>query len=1569
MTEDRFPIQNLGTSQPARPGPDSGRCAPARAAFGRFGAALRVALCLLLLALLWPVSESGAWLWSKKDKPGGPDLLRPGALAPAFEDLELGRWEKAAQGFWQFRQGKEAHEEGMVSAGFGLARSLLCLGLRQAATEYFVDIARDSLDLDLSIRALAELEAITRQEGFDEETIVEELLYEKDFSALPDPLHDFVHYYQAWMDFRNGYPSWAENHLRNMKGESVYAQRGRILRALWALKEGDPNRCRSLLEELLASPGIDPAVANEARKALARVLYEQEDFEGAYRLYREIDAPETTLADVILEEAWTKYRQQDFRKAMGLLVAFSAPAFQNLFKPEQDTLKALIYMQFCHYRAARSAMGEFEARYGKTLERIRNRADLSEDPEASRILQAAPNAFGGNPRLEGPSGKAREQWPDTMRTHLGASMPAERRLRKGRLSRRKARPVPQKKALGLILALLCFSWSAPAMARPGETNENERLLRQLDLDLESVDEAIEGTRTLIEQSMHRPYLPDLYMRLAELYVAKSRILYHRKRLEDPTASKALVALDANLLKSKAIDLYAKILEEFPQYAHPDKVLFFMAHEYREMGVYDKMLDAYMRLVERYPQSPYRFEAHLMIGDHHFDTMNLDKAEASYRTILEAPESHVHGMARYKMAWCHINRNRYPEAVELLESLVADPRYDEQKTEIDVYKKMNLRREALVDLAYCYTEVRKPEEALEYFARLADSKSLYLAVLDKLGQRYFLKEDWASAGRVYAKILSLCRDITRAPEYAEKLFACAQKARTLDKPDENVRLLVRTLADIEYDWRMPDEAKMKWRKDLELYARDMATRLHVEAKEKKDPVLAGQAADAYKHYLAFFREGAFSRDLLHNQAEALFLAKRYFKAAEAYEKLASATQPEEAGLRRDFLYDAIVAYQRALKEEEGLDDLQKLEARQALRQIGGTYLASYPGGEEAPEVAFNVAWVAYEQGDYGTALSGFKDFLHQYPQSPEAKAAGHLILDIHKSLDNIEGLVADARSLLEDRRISDPGFRKEIEAILVASERRLLEEVTVKVKDDVEGSESVLVALGTQAQDTGLRETALYNLFVVNKQARQIPRALEAGRKLLDAFPQSEHRGDVESTLAHFCFEAADFAGAAAWSERAAQSVQAEEQAEHWLRAAKLYGWMGEIPASIGSYRKALSLVGTEKRLEAQKDLLERLEEAGAWRAAAETSASLMAEEPGQPRWTVRYGNALLRQGRSAEAYGAFEKALAQYRQKAGPTGGASAEDKASFAEARFRLAERDLETFRSVSLKSGALDNSVVQKKMNALQALEAASLEVAQIASPRWTIASLDLAARANEDLVSFLLGTPVPEDLTLPQKQQYVQLLQEKVQPYRDKARQYRQAALEKAYELGIFCPKVLACHRSLHPGEPLPAIARRQGVSRGPGAGEKSQPTSSIIQSLYADPGNSSLLLPLAFAHAAEGKPGLASLVLLRLLERNPREARAENLLGLLHLLQGQDAEAYACFRKALEFDSALAEAKANLVVLYSAYGNDRLAKASLDELAARRALATLDPRAVHPDFSSLASRFSAVAMQGPSKGDPP
>lgn len=351
----------------------------------------RIVFLLALLLLFLCLEEALGWPWSPK---GGDAVLlpeTPEGLQPALAQMEAEEWDKAMVGFWVFMADKQGHEEGYSLAQLDMAKAAHALGLKQLATETYAEIVRSSMDRAITLQALDALEKLTHEAIYDEQTIVEEVLYEKEFGTLPeDKLNNFVHYYQALMDYRNGYPRWASNHVEKLEGKDEYFYRARILEALWALKEEKIESCRNILESVAEEPGLDKTVRNEAKKALARVLYEQGDFRDAYRLYREIDASELTLADVILEEAWAKYREKDYRKAMGLLVAFNAPSFERLFKPEQYLLKTLIFMQFCHYGAAQEALATFQGRYGDVLACIRQRGDLNENPQASRILKELP---------------------------------------------------------------------------------------------------------------------------------------------------------------------------------------------------------------------------------------------------------------------------------------------------------------------------------------------------------------------------------------------------------------------------------------------------------------------------------------------------------------------------------------------------------------------------------------------------------------------------------------------------------------------------------------------------------------------------------------------------------------------------------------------------------------------------------------------------------------------------------------------------------------------------------------------------------------------------------------------------------------------------------------------------------------------------------------------------------------------------------------------------------------------------------------------------------------------------
>ena len=53
----------------------------------------------------------------------------------------------------------------------------------------------------------------------------------------------------------------------------------------------------------------------------------------------------------------------------------------------QYLLKTLIYMQFCHYRAAQDTLLAFHMRYGGILKLVKGRQEISQDPQARQILE------------------------------------------------------------------------------------------------------------------------------------------------------------------------------------------------------------------------------------------------------------------------------------------------------------------------------------------------------------------------------------------------------------------------------------------------------------------------------------------------------------------------------------------------------------------------------------------------------------------------------------------------------------------------------------------------------------------------------------------------------------------------------------------------------------------------------------------------------------------------------------------------------------------------------------------------------------------------------------------------------------------------------------------------------------------------------------------------------------------------------------------------------------------------------------------------------------------------------
>ena len=161
----------------------------------------------------------------------------------------------------------------------------------------------------------------------------------------------------------------------------------------------------------------------------------------------------------------------------------------------------------------------------------------------------------------------------------------------------------------------------------------EDSVARLQRNIAKVRHAIESTQQLIGRARGQPYLPDLYLRLAELYVEEAKYHYYIAYEGTKRRERAVTSVQARLLKDQAVAVYNRIMREFPDFRDADKVLFSIAHEQRELGNYDDMLRTLQRIVDDFPKSAYRNESLLVIGDYHFDKNELPEAERFYRLIL------------------------------------------------------------------------------------------------------------------------------------------------------------------------------------------------------------------------------------------------------------------------------------------------------------------------------------------------------------------------------------------------------------------------------------------------------------------------------------------------------------------------------------------------------------------------------------------------------------------------------------------------------------------------------------------------------------------------------------------------------------------------------------------------------------------------------------------------------------------------------------------------------------------------------------------------------------------------
>ena len=1131
-------------------------------------------------------------------------------------------------------------------------------------------------------------------------------------------------------------------------------------------------------------------------------------------------------------------------------------------------------------------------------------------------------------------------------------------------------------ALGQGPSLASRQLENPIVSKQKEKGE---LIEKLRRDIFKVDRSIGETDKLIAKSRNAPYLPDLQFRQAELYVEKSRYVYYLQAETRPEGQKgAMVSPETKLLKQKAMQIYNRILRENADFKDGDKVTFYLAHEQREMGEFDQMLKTLGDLIKKYPSSPLRLDAEQILGDYYFDKTELKQAEEHYRAILDAPASPVHDLARYKMGWIRINESKHADAVTFFEAAAASA----PLPGVDAAKSLNVKREALLDLVYSYTESRPAKGALQYFEKLSESRATYSLALDKLGNRYFIKQQFEYAIPALRKLMEVQPDPELEVERAQKIYDSlkAAKNKVLPRP-EDVAFLVRAAVGVKTDPSKDETSRKKTLLELEEMARDLSTTIHVQAQKKEDKNLYLEAAAAYERYLSLFRPKQYATQMMQNRADALYAARRFPEAARQFEELAQyldnnrvkpkdgekpaaedankldvAKEKKEAPAapapvkgaaalkdnkfaavaqvsnsvsektvntvktHEEALYGALLAHFSSLRpgEVERLNAFEVADARQALKLQGAQYVGRYPTTEHVLEVKFNIARAFYEDGEYKKAAQLFEDFAITHPEHKDATVAGNLALDSLRQINDFKGIEKTGQAFLTSKLPA--GFINDVKKIVNESKSEALGELALK---STEGTGDVIegllkVAEENKGQEIG--EKALYAAFTAAREKRDARKEREIGQKFITEYGKSTYLSDVILTLGRHAAEGGRYAEAAGYYEQVGQRFQGDSTGlDSFIAAARLKMALGDYPGAVKSFEQAAEQAGARKA-----EVLVLI-----------AQAQMKMKQPAKARATAEQVLKLDKVNPTAAAIVAEVVATTTNEKPAALiallTQVTNAPNSAGddTAKALWYLGEILYKDYK-------AIPSDKVDEKVAALQQLQGIYNQSASMGSAEWAVASLWRIGNGLQHISDVVQATAVPAGLKPAEVEQFRAAVKEQSQPLTDQANGAFEACLARAEQLEVFSPAVVGCRKKVdEASSPLkgPPAERPINVEELTKKAETTQNAADFEQ--------------LGLQYLGAFKVNDAQLALNRAIELEDSRATAHSALGYSYLLQGDAMSARAEYGRALESDPTYEKARANLGALKCRFGDLEGAKRELSVIKDSGAIAGPD---VDPEWKS-------------------
>ena len=707
------------------------------------------------------------------------------------------------------------------------------------------------------------------------------------------------------------------------------------------------------------------------------------------------------------------------------------------------------------------------------------------------------------------------------------------------------------------------------------------------------------------------YTPSAMYRLAELY-------YENAAIEKETADQKRDQLikdyedgrittepeSAPIDFSKTIALYQTIIDKFPQFSYTGAVYYMLGYCLAEQGETEKAVAIWKRIIEQGIATEYLAEVYLRVGNYYFDDDQLDEAFHYFSKGVKFKDSFFYDKILYKLAWTHYRLNHFEKAVDQFVTLIA---FADEMKENGVDRGQELRKEAIqyIAISYADEEWGSVDKAIEKFSTIKGEKFEW-GVFSQLGKYYFENGNYAQAELAYRYLLNGHPYSVDAPKVHEALIHLYYKSNQIEKATKETETFA-TRYDRDGRWAMRNRGESTAVKKASMTAQkfllDTARYHHQSAQKLKttDKVASDAeykiAVKYYRDYLEKFPYTTDSYDISFDYADTLFFSGNIIHAVVVYERIRN--DKNQTKHRDEAAYQVFYGFTQMWNEadESKIPSKQKrgtpfslLEKK--LIEASDLYLKYTKNAEDAPAVAYTVARMFFDHGDFEEAAKRDLKIINKYPASQPAIFAARDIInsyDEQKDWLNVAKWSKILTDRLEQKGKVSTAIAKEFKRYRAGALFKYADALAVDKKYRKSGEEYLRIVQENPYTKTA--DKALYNAALNFQRAAMYDSALKILERVYREYPYSDLAPNALFLVASNAEKSFNFKKAVAAYKDMFEKYPSHKQSkaslwnlslllerlQQYKKAAKYYQRFSEEYPDDKDSKQALFLAGTMYR--------------------------------------------------------------------------------------------------------------------------------------------------------------------------------------------------------------------------------------------------------------------------------------------------------------------------------------------------------------------------------------------------------